>query len=81
MAAFTSAILGVAAIPTSLPGANNICLPNYTDNTLAQADYQSTPGYASGARSSMMVFQIQTASGIAAGPVNQKTISLTYDRT
>ena len=73
--------LSIPDVPTSLPGSNNIALPNTTDGTLWQADYESTPDYASGARSSTMVFQLQTASGIAAGPVNQKTISLTYDRT
>ncbi len=72
--------INVPDIPTALPGSNNISLPNTTTGTLWQADYESTPGYASGARSSTMAFQLQTTSGIAAGPVNQKTISLTYDR-
>jgi len=72
--------ISVPNIPTSLPGSNNISLPNTTDGTLWQADYESTPDYASGARSSTMAFQLQTTSSIAAGPVNQKTISLTYDR-
>lgn len=72
--------LNVPNIPTSLPGSNNVSLPNTTTGTLWQADYESSPDYASGARSSTMVFQLQTSAGISAGPVNQKTISLTYDR-
>lgn len=71
----------VPVIPTSLPGSNNIGLPNYPNTTLTLAGYYSSPGYASGARTSMMAFQLQTTSGVAAGPVNQKTVSLTYDRT
>ena len=73
---------GISApdILVALPGSNNICLPNTTGGTLWQADYKSSPNYASGARSSTMAFQLQTVPGIAAGSVNQKTISLTYDR-
>lgn len=70
----------VPGIPTALPGSNNICLPNTTTGTLWFADYKSSFDQASGARSSTMALQLQTTSGIAAGPVNQKTISLTYDR-
>ncbi|KKL23250.1 hypothetical protein LCGC14_2427290 [marine sediment metagenome] len=76
----TQTSIDVPDIPSSLPGSNNIALPNTTTGTLWQADYESSPDYASGARSSTMVFQLQTASGIDAGPLNQKTISLTYDR-
>lgn len=70
----------VPDIPETLPGSNNICLPDMTTDILYQADYESSPNYASGARSSMMAFQLQTESGIAAGPVNRKTFSLVYDR-
>jgi len=73
--------MAVPVIPVALPGSNNVGLPNYTDGTLTLAAYVSSPGYASGARTSMMSFQLQTTSSIAAGPVNQKTVSLTYDRT
>lgn len=76
----TQTDIGAPDIPTSLPGSNNIALPNTTDGSLSQAAYESSPGYASGARSSTMAFQLQTTSAIAAGPVNQKTLSLTYDR-
>jgi len=72
--------ISVPNILVSLPGSNNVCLPNCTNGTLSQADYESSPGYASGARSSTMVFQLQTTSGIEAGAVSQKTMSLTYDR-
>lgn len=70
----------VPDIATSSPGSANVCLPDLTTDILKQEDYVSTPGYASGAYSSMMVFQLQTTSSTPAGPVNQKTISLTYDR-
>ncbi len=70
----------VPDILTSSPGSANICLPNLTTDILKQSDYESSPGYASGAYSSMMTFQLQTTSDASAGPVNQKTISLTYDR-
>lgn len=69
----------VPAIPITLPS-NNVCLPNTTTGYLWRQSYASSPGYASGARSSMMAFQLQTTAAIAAGAVNQKTISLTYDR-
>ena len=72
--------ISVPDIPTSLPGSNNICLPNLTTDSLLQTDYESSPDYASGARSSTIAFQLQTSAAIAAGVVNQKTISLTYDR-
>lgn len=74
------ATLAIPDIPAALP-AVNVCLPNLTTDVLYQAAYESTPDYASGARSSTMVFQLQTTSGIAAGAVNQKTLSLTYDRS
>lgn len=70
----------VPNILTSSPSSPNICLPDLTTDVLKQIDYESTPGYASGAYSSMMAFQLQTTSGTPAGLVNQKTISLTYDR-
>lgn len=70
----------VPDIPTTSPADPNICLPNLTTDILEQVDYESTPGYASGAYTSMMAFQLQTTSSTPAGAVNQKTISLTYDR-
>jgi len=70
----------VPVIPVSQPSANNIALPNTTTGILYQEVYESSPGYASGARSSMTVLQLQTTSSTPAGPVNQKTFSLTYDR-
>lgn len=76
----TQTSISVPNIPVSLPGSNNICLPNLITDTLYQTDYKSSANYASGARSSTMAFQLQTTSGIAAGSVNQKTISLVYDR-
>jgi len=69
----SSSALTVGDIPTSLPAENNVALPNLTSDTLS--------GPASGARSSTMVFQLQISSAASAGPVNQKVISLTYDRT
>lgn len=76
------AVSGTAVpdIPVASPSTPNICLPGATDDILQQSDYESSPGYASGAYSSMMAFQLQTTSSTPAGPVNQKTISLTYDR-
>lgn len=40
----------------------------------------SSPGSFSGSRSCLIRFQLVTSASTPAGPVNQKTISLTYDR-
>ena len=73
---------GDPAIPTSLPGSNNICLPDLTTDTLPdESEVESSPGYYSGSRTSILRFQLQTTSSTPAGAVNQKTFSLTYDRT
>lgn len=70
----------VPDILTASPTNANIALPNLTTDVLNQSDYESSPGYASGAYSSMTALQLQTTVSTPAGPVNQKTISLTYDR-
>lgn len=67
------------AIPTSLPGAANVILPNTTGGVLYQADQESTPGYTSGSRSGLVGFQLETTSNTETGATNQKTISVTYD--
>ena len=69
----------VPDIPTVQPATNNVCMPNTTVGVLPITGF-SSPGYHSGSRTSMLAFQLQTTSGITAGPVNAKTISLTYDR-
>lgn len=56
-------------IPEATPVENNVKL---------SGDMLSGPG---AARSEMLLFQLQTATIIDAGPVNTKTISLIYDRT
>lgn len=75
-------------IPTSQPSNNNVVLSRHatgsggsTNTTLPEGDEtNSTPGYYSGSRSAILVFQLTTSASTPAGPVNQKTISLTYDR-
>ena len=67
-------------IPVTLPGSPNVCLEGLTTGTLDQVDYESTPGYVSGARSDLIGFQEYTGSNSPAGPVNTKTISIVYDR-
>ena len=52
-----------------------------TSRTLPHEDEtNSSPGDHSGSRSSLIRFQLVTSASTPAGPVNQKTISLTYDR-
>lgn len=84
---------GDAAIPTSQPGVNNVGL-SFADLTGgagvgAPATGRKLPesgdtsldgGYYSGSRSCLLRFQLTTSESTPAGPVNQKTISLTYDR-
>jgi hypothetical protein len=70
----------VPVILVASPTSPNVCLPDLTTDILKQVDYESTPGYASGAYSSMTTFQLQTTASTPAGPVIQKTFSLTYDR-
>jgi len=75
-------------IPTSQPANNNVVL--HTDATAAAGttaavlpeafESNSTPGYYSGSQSAVIVFQLTTSANTPAGPVNQKTFSLTYDR-
>ena len=69
----------VPDIPTVQPASNNVCLPNTTAGTLPTGGH-SSPGYYSGSRTAMLAFQMQTTGSIVAGPVNTKTISITYDR-
>ena len=68
-----------SAIPTSEPSAN-VILPNTTAGILLQADQESTPGYTSGSRTGLVGFQLETTSNTETGAVNQKTISLVYDK-
>jgi len=80
--------ISVPNIPTSQPGNNNIAFTkwNTANHTTTvgsvpnNSQPESSPGYYSGSKSSMMVFQLQTAHNAGAGAVNQKIISLTYDR-
>ena len=75
-------------IPTSQPTPNNVVLfsgaseaAGSASATLpAKGELESSPGYYSGSRSATMVFQSRTTASAPAGAVNQKTISLTYDR-
>ncbi len=81
-------------IGTSQPGVNNVGLSfsdltggsgvgaPATGRTLPEAgDTNSSPGYYSGSRSCLLRYQLVTSASSPAGPVNQKTISLTYDRS
>lgn len=82
-------------IPTAQPAVNNVGLTfENRDNSLVFPDLaahsrtlpesfesNSTPGYYSGSRSSVMRFQLVSSAATPAGPANQKTISLTYDRS
>jgi len=78
----TIADQGDPAIATSLPDSNNVCPRGGT--TAGSLPYvgesESSPGYYSGSRTSLMRFQLLTTGSTPAGAVNQKTISLTYDR-
>jgi len=44
------------------------------------SEVNSSPGFYSGSRTSLLRFQMITTGSTPAGAVNQKTISLTYDR-
>lgn len=81
-------------VDTSQPGVNNVGLSfsdltggsgvgaPATGRTLPESsDSNSSPGYYSGSRSCLLRFQLVTSASSPAGPVNQKTISLTYDRS
>ena len=86
--ACTPVVASTNLIPTSSPAYNNVGLNAWgsyvlpaASHTLPHAsDYNSSAGYYSGSRSSTMIFQLQTTGSTPAGAVNQKTISLTYDR-
>ncbi len=75
-------------IEVSAPGANNVGLDFYaaanvsnTGRTLPNAvETNSTPGFYSGSRTSLMRFQALTTGSTPAGAVNQKTFTMTYDR-
>lgn len=71
---------GWSAIATSLPGSANVILPKTTTGILKQADYESTPGYVSGARTGLVGFQLETTASTETGATNQKTISVVYDK-
>jgi len=76
------------AVATATP-TNNVGLNAYDpadtaaqDKTLPNgSESASSPGYYSGSRTSTMRFQMITTGSSPAGAVNQKTISLSYDRT
>ena len=78
----------VPNIPTSSPADANVAYTKWgtDDHTTTAASLptpsqsESSPGYYSGSRSSMMAFQLQTTSSTPAGAVNEKTISVTFDR-
>lgn len=79
----------VPDIPTSQPSSANVAFAKSTDESTFtttaghipnSGQAASSPGYYSGSRSSTMAFQMQTTGAIDAGPVNTKTISLSYDR-
>ena len=75
-------------IPTAVPTLNNVILFNGDNPPIgsdtatlpAPSESNSTPGYYSGSESAVIVMQAVTSTSSPAGPVNQKTISLTYDR-
>ena len=72
-------------IPTSQPSNNNVILRygGTSESTLPDGtlpDAASSPDYYSGSRSALMAFQLTSSASTPAGAVNQKTISLTYDR-
>jgi len=59
--------IGGSAIPTSLPGAQNLDLPD-SGNVLEGDGY-----------SEQFALQTQTSAGTEPGPLNTKTITVTYD--
>jgi len=71
-----------ALIETSLPGSNNVAPKGGT--TAGSLPYngetESSGGYYSGSRTTLMRFQELTTGSTPAGAVNEKTISFTYDR-
>lgn len=75
-------------IPTSQPSNNNVVLTRYAQESAGTSastmptanETEASPGYYSGSYSATIVFQLTTSASSPAGPVNQKTISLTYDR-
>lgn len=71
-----------SAIPTSLPGVNNVCprVGTHAASLPGAYETESSPGYYSGSRTSLMRFQALTTASTPAGAVNQKTFSFTYDR-
>jgi len=72
----------VPSIPVALPSVNLILAGATTEGWLPRVlDVHSSPGYYSGSRSNLMVFQAQTTSSTPLGSMNVKTISLTYDRS
>jgi len=74
---------GWPAIATSLPGSANIGIRGLTTHTIPYSGQPtSSPGYYSGSikDTDTIGFQLKTTASTPAGAVNQKTISLTYDR-
>ena len=74
---------GWPLIPTSVPGNANICIRRLTTHTdPPPGEPASSPGYYSGSTydTDTIGFQLKTTTSTPAGAVNQKTISLTYDR-
>lgn len=74
--------VGADDIPTSTPSSNLVLVQGTTtDSTLPNPnDESSSPGYYSGSRTSLMVFQVQTTLSTPAGPTAIKEIAITYDR-
>ncbi|MEA3342181.1 MAG: hypothetical protein U9R15_19625 [Chloroflexota bacterium] len=85
VAASTPTIIdqGDPAIPTSIPAANNVAPYGLTtaDSLPLSSEVESSPGYYSGSRTSLMRFQLLSTAEAPAGMVNMKTFSFTYDRT
>lgn len=74
---------GWPVIPTSLPTSANVCIRTLTTHTIPYSGQPvSSPGYYSGSAydTDTIGFQLKTTASTPAGSVNQKTVSLTYDR-
>lgn len=69
------------AIPTTTPSANVTPRGATTAGSFPyNGETESTPGYYSGSRTSLMRFQLVTTGSTPAGAVNAKTFTLTWDR-
>ena len=71
-----------AVVPTSLPGTANVCPKGGTHagSLPYNGESESSGGYYSGSRTSLLRFQSLTTGSTPAGATNTKTFTFTYDR-